>query len=247
VDAIEGRRPRFERAEERRPQNPVPRSDDHRGLRLCASLGAARTPHCPKDGSRSRQTASRSGSGAGLAGGKKREVSPRWWRRKGEFETSVEAPERGRAGPGRRRNLRPRPGPEKITASEHDIRGRRGPIGGWKESPTARGSPRDRDGARESRGRAGRGVHEGSHALFRRLCVPECGCRSRARAAPVLSTRRSGVPGMLGTRDRREVSPDLVWADRVFDLEGGHPAVGRASGYVRKVICPSLARKFKAT
>jgi len=79
--------------------------------------------------------------------------------------------------------------------------------------------------------------------------APRAACRSpNSSRASSRSTRRSGVPDCSGLGTRREVSPDLLLGDPSLSiLEGVILPWGEPSGYVRKVILPSLARTSSST
>src|SRR2546426_792058 len=87
-----------------------------------------------------------------------------------------------------------------------------------------------------------------SRLFSERYACPKCGL-----ALPGLEPRQfsfnspyGACPDCSGLGTRREVSPDLVLGDPSLSiLEGVILPWGEPSGYVRKVILPSLARTFK--
>src|SRR5205809_671063 len=92
-------------------------------------------------------------------------------------------------------------------------------------------------------------VRGGTSTLFsERYACPTCGL-----SLPELEPRQfsfnspfGACPDCSGLGTRREVSPDLVLGDPSLSiLEGVILPWGEPSGYVRKVILPSLARAFK--
>src|SRR6266513_3045035 len=92
-------------------------------------------------------------------------------------------------------------------------------------------------------------VHGAKSTLFsERYACPTCGL-----SLPELEPRQfsfnspfGACPDCSGLGTRREVSPDLVLGDPSLSiLEGVILPWGEPSGYVRKVILPSLARAFK--
>jgi len=92
-------------------------------------------------------------------------------------------------------------------------------------------------------------VHGATATLFsERYACPTCGL-----SLPELEPRQfsfnspfGACPDCSGLGTRREVSPDLVLGDPSLSiLEGVILPWGEPSGYVRKVILPSLARAFK--
>src|SRR2546427_11133556 len=92
-------------------------------------------------------------------------------------------------------------------------------------------------------------VTGGKSTVFsERYACPKCGL-----SLPELEPRQFSFnspfgagPACSGLRTRREVSPDLVLGDPSLSiLEGVILPWGEPSGYVRKVILPSLARAFK--
>src|SRR6266851_4379635 len=92
-------------------------------------------------------------------------------------------------------------------------------------------------------------VHGGKSTLFsERYACPACGM-SLSELEPRQFSFNSpfgACPDCSGLGTRREVSPDLVLGDPSLSiLEGVILPWGEPSGYVRKVILPSLARAFK--
>jgi excinuclease ABC subunit A len=92
-------------------------------------------------------------------------------------------------------------------------------------------------------------VHGAKATLFsERYACPKCGL-----SLPELEPRQfsfnspfGACPECSGLGVRREVSPDLVLGDSSLSiLEGVIVPWGEPSGYVRKVILPSLARAFQ--
>src|SRR2546425_428027 len=92
-------------------------------------------------------------------------------------------------------------------------------------------------------------VHGAKSTLFsERYACPTCGL-SLSELEPRQFSFNSpfgACPDCSGLGTRREVSPDLVLGDPSLSiLEGVILPWGEPSGYVRKVILPSLARTFK--
>src|SRR5213596_1974784 len=92
-------------------------------------------------------------------------------------------------------------------------------------------------------------VHGAKSTLFsERYACPACGL-SLSELEPRQFSFNSpfgACPDCSGLGTRREVSPDLVLGDPSLSiLEGVILPWGEPSGYVRKVILPSLARAFK--
>jgi len=92
-------------------------------------------------------------------------------------------------------------------------------------------------------------VHGAKSTLFsERYACPACGL-SLSELEPRQFSFNSpfgACPDCSGLGTRREVSPDLVLGDPSLSiLEGVIRPWGEPSGYVRKVILPSLARAFK--
>src|SRR3989441_428972 len=92
-------------------------------------------------------------------------------------------------------------------------------------------------------------VHGAKSTLFsERYACPTCGL-SLSELEPRQFSFNSpfgACPDCSGLGTRREVSPDLVLGDPSLSiLEGVIRPWGEPSGYVRKVILPSLARAFK--
>src|SRR5467141_775702 len=92
-------------------------------------------------------------------------------------------------------------------------------------------------------------VHGGKSTLFsERYACPACGL-SLSELEPRQFSFNSpfgACPDCSGLGTRREVSPDLLLGDPSLSiLEGVILPWGEPSGYVRKVILPSLARAFK--
>ena len=259
VDAIEGLSPAISIEQKSAGHNPrstvgtITEVYDYLRL-LWARLG---TPHCPKDGSPiERQTASQITDlvMAWPEGTKLEVLAPLVRGRKGEFRDVFEAARkqgfvRVRVD-GETHDLSQ--APKLNRRQNHDIavvvdrlvvrRADRARLADSIETAL-----KAADGRVEVvQHRAGSGPD--STLFSERYACPTCGL-----SLPELEPRQfsfnspfGACPDCSGLGTRREVSPDLVLGDPSLSiLEGVILPWGEPSGYVRKVILPSLARAFK--
>src|SRR5467141_2279298 len=240
VDAIEGLSPAISIEQKSAGHNPrstvgtITEVYDYLRL-LWARLG---TPHCPKDGSPiERQSASQI-TDLVLAwpeGTKLEVLAPLVRGRKGEFRDVFEAAKK-------QGFVRVR-----VDGETHDIA-----VVVDRLVVRRADRPRLADSI-ETALKAADGTVEvvrgGKSTLFsERYACPVCGL-----SLPELEPRQfsfnspfGACPDCSGLGTRREVSPDLVLGDPSLSiLEGVIRPWGEPSGYVRKVILPSLARAFK--
>src|SRR2546430_314759 len=254
VDAIEGLSPAISIEQKSAGHNPrstvgtITEVYDYLRL-LWARLG---TPHCPKDGSPiERQNASQI-TDLVLAwpeGTKLEVLAPLVRGRKGEFRDVFEAAKkqgfvRVRVD-GETYDLA---GVPKLNRRQnHDIAVVVDRLGGRRAdrsrlADSIETALKAADGTVEL-------VHGAKSTLFsERYACPACGL-SLSELEPRQFSFNSpfgACPDCSGLGTRREVSPDLVLGDPSLSiLEGVIRPWGEPSGYVRKVILPSLARAFK--
>src|SRR5216684_2335296 len=254
VDAIEGLSPAISIEQKTAGHNPrstvgtITEVYDYLRL-LWARLG---TPHCPKDGSPiERQTASQI-TDLVLAwpeGTKLEVLAPLVRGRKGEFRDVFEAAKK-------QGFVRVRVDGETYDLAQVPKLNRRQnhDIAVVVDRLVVRRTDRARlADSIETALKAADGtvevVHGGKSTLFsERYACPACGM-SLSELEPRQFSFNSpfgACPDCSGLGTRREVSPDLVLGDPSLSiLEGVILPWGEPSGYVRKVILPSLARAFK--
>ena len=262
VDAIEGLSPAISIEQKTAGHNPrstvgtVTEIYDYLRL-LWARVGM---PHCPNDGSPvARQSAAQiTDSVLAWPEGTRIEVlAPLVRGRKGEFRDLFDdVREAGlRAGPGGRRDLRPGAVPDAQPPPEPRHRRRGGPAGGAGRRTAARLTDSIETALKIADGvvevvRHGRSAgRSASRSLFsERFACPVCGF-----SLPELEPRQfsfnspfGACPDCHGLGTRREVNADLVLGDpSISILEGVILPWGEPSGYLRKVVLPTLAKAFK--
>ena len=258
VDAIEGLSPAISIEQKTTGQNPrstvgtVTEIYDYLRL-LWARVGV---PHCPNDGTPvTRQSAAQiTETVLGWPEETRIEVlAPMVRGPQGRIPGPVRrrAQARLRPGAGGRRDLRPGRGADAQPAAESRHRGRGGPAGGPRGGPhPAQRLDRDRaqDGGRRGRGGAARRDAAVASCSRERFACPVCGL-----SLPELEPRQfsfnspfGACPDCHGVGTRREVNADLVLGDpSISILEGVILPWGEPTGYLRKVVLPTLAKAFK--
>src|SRR5216110_1424200 len=254
VDAIEGLSPAISIEQKSAGHNPrstvgtITEVYDYLRL-LWARLG---TPHCPKDGSPiERQSASQiTDLSLAWPEGTKLEVSAPLVRgRKGEFRDVFEAAKK-------QGFVRVRVDGETYDLAQVPKLNRRQnhDVAVVVDRLVVRRADRSRlADSIETALKAADGTVEVVHGAKATLFSERYACPTCGLSLPEFEPRQfsfnspfGACPDCSGLGTRREVSPDLVLGDPSLSiLEGVILPWGEPSGYVRKVILPSLARAFK--